>query len=179
MRKLYVLTAFVIVGGLPVSSPAADVTSYGAWQAADGWDDQAVGCDTTAQYGYGECLCSQRPSCCHSCGPCCGCSRCGMRQPRRSRTARIGDFNCGCRGSYNFPVPPQYTYHWPGLYAQQSMTEYTSPWRFPGLKPYEDESVELERGAGKLARLKPSAKAAGSGDSESISLKIKRHFGVQ
>jgi hypothetical protein len=48
-------------------------------------------------------------------------------------------FNCGCRGSYNYPVPPQYTYHWPGMYKQNLMTDYTSPWRFPPLKPYVDE----------------------------------------
>jgi hypothetical protein len=48
-------------------------------------------------------------------------------------------FNCGCRGSYNYPVPPQYTYHWPGMYKQNLMTDYTSPWRFPPLKAYVDE----------------------------------------
>ena len=44
-------------------------------------------------------------------------------------------FNCCCRGSYKFPVPPQYTYHWPGIYSQQTMTEYVSPYRFPPLRP--------------------------------------------
>ena len=24
-------------------------------------------------------------------------------------------FNCNCNGSYNYPVPPLYTYHWPGM----------------------------------------------------------------
>jgi hypothetical protein len=48
-------------------------------------------------------------------------------------------FNCGCNGSYKFPVPPLYTYHWPGLYSQQLMTDYHSPWRFPPLRPYTDE----------------------------------------
>jgi len=43
--------------------------------------------------------------------------------------------NCNCRGSYKYPVPPQYTYFWPGMYAQRTMTEYISPWRFPGLQP--------------------------------------------
>jgi hypothetical protein len=46
----------------------------------------------------------------------------------------VGGFNCTCRGSYKFPVPPQYTYHWPGLYSQQLMTAYNSPYRYPGLK---------------------------------------------
>jgi len=48
-------------------------------------------------------------------------------------------FNCSCGGSYNYPVPPLYTYHWPGMYKQQLMTDYRSPWRFPPLKPYVDE----------------------------------------
>lgn len=52
---------------------------------------------------------------------------------------RDPSYNCGCSGSYKFPVPPQYTYHWPGLYSQRLMTDYHSPWRFPPIKPYSDE----------------------------------------
>ena len=48
-------------------------------------------------------------------------------------------FNCSCNGSYNYPVPPLYTYHWPGMYKQVRMTDYHSPWRFPPIKPYIDE----------------------------------------
>jgi hypothetical protein len=48
--------------------------------------------------------------------------------------------NCGCNGSYNYPVPPLYTYHWPGLYKQVRVTDYHSPWRFPPIKPYTDEA---------------------------------------
>ena len=52
-------------------------------------------------------------------------------------------FNCGCQGSYKFPVPPQYTYFWPGsVYSQNLMTDYHSPWRFPPLKPYTEERLE-------------------------------------
>ena len=47
--------------------------------------------------------------------------------------------NCRCNGSYKFPVPPLYTYHWPGMYSQQLMTNYQSPWRFPPITPYKDE----------------------------------------
>jgi len=58
-----------------------------------------------------------------------------------------GFYNCDCNGSYKFPVPPLYTYHWPGMYSQQLMTDYHSPWRFPPLKPYVDEPpVEEIRG---------------------------------
>jgi hypothetical protein len=49
--------------------------------------------------------------------------------------------NYGCNGSYNYPVPPLYTYHWPGMYKQVRMTDYHSPWRFPPLKRYEDEPL--------------------------------------
>src|SRR6058998_1068015 len=49
---------------------------------------------------------------------------------------RYPGFNCGCNGSYKFPVPPLYTYHWPGMWEQVLMTDYHSPWRFPPLKPY-------------------------------------------
>ncbi len=55
-------------------------------------------------------------------------------------------FNCGCNGSYKFPVPPLYTYHWPGMYSAQWMTDYHSPWRFPPLKPYVDEAPAVEVG---------------------------------
>src|SRR5688500_7687779 len=49
-------------------------------------------------------------------------------------------FNCGSTGSYKFPVPPQYTYFWPGsVYSLELMTNYHSPWRFPPLKPYTEE----------------------------------------
>jgi hypothetical protein len=50
-------------------------------------------------------------------------------------------YNCGCNGSYNYPVPPLYTYHWPGMYKAERMTDYHSPWRFPPLKPFPDEEV--------------------------------------
>ncbi len=56
-------------------------------------------------------------------------------------------FNCGCNGSYKFPVPPLYTYHWPGMYQQHLMTDYHSPWRFPPLKPYVDEVPAVEMGS--------------------------------
>lgn len=56
-------------------------------------------------------------------------------------------FNCGCQGSYNYPVPPQFTYHWPGsTYKLPLMTNYHSPWRFPPLKPYTEE-VLVPQGA--------------------------------
>ncbi|MCG8587509.1 MAG: hypothetical protein MI757_22610 [Pirellulales bacterium] len=81
---------------------------------------------------------------------CCGdegcCDECGGRRGRRGQGSRgsaavnrAANFNCGCNGSYKFPVPPLSTYHWPGMYSIQLMTDYHSPWRFPPLRPYTDE----------------------------------------
>ena len=59
------------------------------------------------------------------------------------------DGNCACHGSYKYPVPSQYNYFWPGIYGQQTMPQYVSPWRYPDLNPipehwkidpYEDKS---------------------------------------
>jgi hypothetical protein len=73
---------------------------------------------------------------CDACDPCGGHRHhYGHRYWRDQRLS----FNCGCNGSYKFPVPPLYTYHWPGMYSAQTMTEYRSPWRFPPLKPFVDE----------------------------------------
>jgi len=72
---------------------------------------------------------------CETCHPCYCPSCCGGHQGCLARyMSSIGGFNCACRGSYKFPVPPQYTYHWPGLYSQQAMTSYQSPYRYPLLK---------------------------------------------
>jgi hypothetical protein len=81
------------------------------------------------------------------CGQRCGCGLLGHHGCLLGRLWGHGQgiegldrsFNCGCGGSYNYPVPPLYTYHWPGMYKQPLMTDYRSPWRFPPLKPYVDE----------------------------------------
>jgi len=61
-----------------------------------------------------------------------GCRGCQHRLAQKF--AEAGYFNCRCRGSYKYPVLPQYTYHWPGMYSQRTMTEYSSPYRFPPLR---------------------------------------------
>ena len=76
----------------------------------------------------------------------CDCGREGCPIGRRlrgrmRRVAQTGYDNCSCRGSYKFPVPPQYTYHWPGMYSMQRMTEYNSPWRFPPLESARSDAV--------------------------------------
>lgn len=75
---------------------------------------------------------------------------------------RDRNFNCGCNGSYKYPVPPLYTYHWPGMYSAQLMTDYHSPYRFPPLKPYVDEAAPVEEpGIVEAApgRLQPTAQS--------------------
>lgn len=73
--------------------------------------------------------------------------RCGGCGLNRRYDGLDLNFNCNCQGSYNYPVPPQFTYHWPGsTYKQVLMTDYHSPWRFPPIKPYTDE-VLIPRGA--------------------------------
>lgn len=47
-------------------------------------------------------------------------------------------FNCACKGSYHYPVPPLNTSHWIGLYSQHLPTDYRSLWRFPPIKPYRE-----------------------------------------
>jgi len=72
---------------------------------------------------------------CSDCGgqcECCGRQGCIARY--RGKWAAVGSANCSCQGSYKYPVPPQYTYHWPGMYSAQTMTQYASPYRFPPLK---------------------------------------------
>lgn len=71
------------------------------------------------------------PTCC---GPIHGAGMRACCHRYASYIASFGYFNCNCRGSYKFPVFPQYTYHWPGMYSQQTMTEHVGPYRYPGLK---------------------------------------------
>jgi hypothetical protein len=87
------------------------------------WGCAAACCPRTRGACGGPADC-QRGFCGHGCG-----------HRLTAKKAAVGCFNCQCRGSYKFPVPPQYTYHWPGMYAQQTMTEHNSPYRFPPLNP--------------------------------------------
>ena len=105
------------------------------------------------QYGgnmSGDCYCDE-------CDPCNsgGHGHFGKHRQRRNQEA---SFNCGCQGSYKYPVPPLYTYHWPGMYSAQLMTDYHSPWRFPPLKPYTDEvAPELQSSLRSLRRVQPAS----------------------
>jgi hypothetical protein len=119
--------------------------------------------------------------CCEKCGDGCGCS--WFRGRRGARYEGLDPaFNCGCNGSYKFPVPPLYTYHWPGMYSAQLMTDYHSPWRFRPLKPYVDEvpavevgtSERLTRGVRPVSLSLPLAERR-SGEMEAMSSKLLRN----
>ena len=68
--------------------------------------------------------------------PCneCGCNECAASSHNglKANLSATACFNCRTNGSYKFPVPRQYTYFWPGIYSQKTMTEYVTP--FTGLK---------------------------------------------
>jgi hypothetical protein len=124
--------------------------------AALAWTGGAQGADVRTGLASG---CAEAAAC--GCDPCAGAGcgglfggrqggllghngdGCGSRRSQR-RYDNSAWFNCGCNGSYKYPVPPLYTYHWPGLASQQLMTDYHSPWRFPPLRPYTDDAKELE-----------------------------------
>jgi hypothetical protein len=124
----------------------------------------------------------------HGCGRLghgCGAGGCGHQGHRTGYDGLDRSFNCGCTGSYKFPVPPQYTYFWPGsLYSLDLMTSYHSPWRFPPLKPYTEE-VLLPAGAENVVEdgLQPAsayeveaAPVLRPGEVESMSSAMQRYF---
>lgn len=141
---------------------------------------------------------------CGNCGSQCGAcgGRCGKQKGKllcllRGLQNEENWFNCECNGSYKFPVPPLFTYHWPGLYSQQLMTDYHSPWRFLPIKPYEDEDpLDLDPSAGashRQSHLHPVAQrtrreispiqstsepaSVGFRGVEPVSAKIRRRYG--
>jgi hypothetical protein len=114
-----------------------------------------------------------------------GAHGCRLHHHRKIYEGRDYGFNCGCNGSYNYPVPPLYTYHWPGMYKAVRMTDYHSPWRFPPLRPYVDETPapaamineaapsELQT----ISALMPIAGTRGEvGQPESLSSKLLRSY---
>lgn len=98
------------------------------------------------------CDCGCQPADCCECDPCGGYGGHGRGHKGHGHHHQVFEgqqahFNCACNGSYKFPVPPLYTYHWPGMWSQQLMTDYHSPWRFPAIKPYVDEALPVEMGS--------------------------------
>ena len=123
MKKLCVLLTFVFAAGLTVTCPAAD-----APESADPvvWRNARTGEPVEYENLTSHCLdaLSAGSSWVTDYGMAVGCP-----------TGACAS-GCSCRGSYKFPVPPRFTYHWPGMYSQRCMTSYVSPYRFPPLRPY-------------------------------------------
>ncbi len=134
MRKVYAIIAISTVAAVICTTVAAADLRGGPSGCAQGIQQPGAVVDG--------CGCSGAVECGSSCSSCdstygaggCGTCRCGICCRHRARIASYGYFNCSCRGSYKFPVPPQSTYHWPGMYSQKYITEYTSPYRFPPLE---------------------------------------------
>ncbi|MBN1910068.1 MAG: hypothetical protein JW818_10040 [Pirellulales bacterium] len=124
MRRLCVLwlglaVVVVLAGSVGASTPVAVGTNVaGACQVDT--------CGPCGDYLGPKC------SACGHCGAVCCCAR---------HVAEVGYFNCRCRGSYKFPVPPRFTYHWPGMYSQQTMTEHLSRWQNPPFLPAEGYDI--------------------------------------
>ncbi len=125
---LFVAAALVASLSLASAAWAGDVVGGGVTDYTMGGCDS---CGGNACGGHGRLLHGKH---CRT-----GCGHCGHRKNYEGLDMM---YNCGCQGSYNYPVPPQYTYHWPGsTYKQNLMSDYHSPWRFPPLKPYTEETL--------------------------------------
>jgi len=130
MRKLCVLIAAVaaVMTGRAMAQTPTPIGPTPARLASSVGDAESMAPEEESE---SECGCDSNSDGCGKRG--CGKHGCAARNANRW-------FNCNCNGSYKFPVPPLYTYHWPGMYSMQRMTDYHSPWRFPAIKPYEEET---------------------------------------
>jgi hypothetical protein len=157
--------------GQAASAAAGEACGFCQHHSHSKCDDACdKGCDS------GEPLCRFCQHKCHC--PLTDC--CLFRHMDRNNYAEVDAINCSCNGSYKFPVPPLYTYHWPGMYSQQLMTDYQSPWRFPPLKPYTDEAPARAAGLSTSGTQTVSWNAAepaySSGEPEPESAKIARMY---
>ena len=115
----------------------------------------------------------------------CGCDQCGHGKHGNGGRNRDRNDNCNCNGSYKFPVPPLYTYHWPGMYSHRLITNYHSPWRFPALRVYSEETPSDVLGAKTDETIRPAgfeaqrpAAPSNSTKIESVSARLKRHYSI-
>jgi len=115
----------------------------------------------------------------------CDAHGCKLHHHRKYTEGKDYGYNCGCNGSYNYPVPPLYTYHWPGMYKAVRMTDYHSPWRFPPIKPFADELApadvmtmeESESGLQPISAMMPvEGQMQQVGEPESMSSKLLRSY---
>ena len=181
MQKVYAMVVISIVATLGCTTAiAADLPARASFFASC--------CDDQSEVMGIECECSDMSDCGSACGEC----GCGICCKYRAHIASFGYFNCSCRGSYKFPVPPQYTYHWPGMYSQRSVTEYTSPYRFPPLEapkfiPKEEAKITakpvIQNTFTNLTAINPAKlaplPAQLSGRPTAMSVRIKQKYGLK
>jgi len=129
----------------------------------------------------------------HACGTCGG--HAGLLGRHRAGCPAYAEgadpwFNCQCDGSYKFPVPPLFTYHWIGIYSHRLMTDYHSPWRFPAVVPFErrrlaqvEPLATAPREQGASGEILPASSSSGShyaaprlGRPEPLSEKMRRLY---
>jgi len=127
-RCLSLFAALIVTGTLSTTLSAGEQSSGSSCSSCSGSDNFFAGCKTGfwRKIWHGGVLCG-------------ACNTGFWREHRRIGGYAVDHANCACNGSYKHPVPPLSTYHWPGMYSHQLMTNYHSPHRFPPLKPYEDE----------------------------------------
>ncbi len=175
MRCKWFAGSFVLVLALYTSASAAGQMSYTQGESAS---SQIVGGESCDSCGgdSDECQNSHR-----------GCRLSNMFGGGRGNQQSVDWGNCNCNGSYKFPVPPLYTYHWPGRYSQQLMTDYHSPWRFPPLRPYVDEPKKempdrmsvLPTSHAYSINGVPTVRTTSDSEPELLSRKIERYYGVK
>ncbi len=146
--------------------------------AATSAQEEPVYYESGSQASSGKAGCDASDDCDASCDTCC--QKCKHRAKKQSwRWA-----SCNCNGSYKFPVPPLYTYHWPGLYSHRLMTDYHSPWRFPAIRPYPgdeqpgDELSERRKSVRQVSQSapRPIRDNVWQRGSEPVSAKIERLY---
>lgn len=151
MRKLYGLLSVVVVGGLVGTCPAQEIIHLQGSPVVGVMPSHQVAVPGGHSHGCATCVVTG--DICPTCGRDDKCH--DLIVVPTTLMAHVGNFNLGCRGSYKFPVPPQYTYHWPGMYSQRCVSEYRSPWRVPPGMPLHGHLMRAKAGqpSGKLVRL--------------------------
>ena len=187
---MILLAAVVAVPSVSAQEIVESHVYDGEYEMDYGTYDNGYAFDTGEGFGDGgscdECGCGECDECEKR-----GCCVLNMCRDWRNRRREANWFSCSCNGSYKFPVPPLYTYHWPGLYQLERMTDYHSPWRFPPIKPYAPEPQFEDQASysmvmqtsGVRGHWPPEVPRHGiepkrRGGAERMSTKLKRAYGI-
>ena len=126
MRKLWLwvnmLLVWLTVGPATAAPPywAVPPEERAAWQSTDLSEGMCLpnACCRDGKVHYGKC------------------GHCSVFRRNVCRRHASGQacFHCDCQGSYKYPVPPQSTFFWPGMYSQKTSVDSTMPYRYPMLE---------------------------------------------